>query len=759
MVLLGQYPSALGSTKAIQFQTPAKKITVSSDFGTSLKWWELEISKKPYSWYRSEVGLRMAENILSWQDKGTGWPLMNTVQEPFNGEKSRVGPWGKQAALVKATVNELRFLARAYTAVEDERYREAVLGGLDFILDAQQQAGGWPKSVSQKTDYYQLATFNDEVIPDLMTLLYEVSNSSDFRMIGEDHLQRVKEAYAKGLDFILKSQIEADGTLTAWAQQYDPVTIEPKPARAFEPAAISGGESAGVLHFLMGIRNPSAAVIRAVNAGAQWYREVQIDGLEVVRTEDDLVVKTNLDATPLWARFYEIDTNRPIFAGRDGVIRYNVSEIEAERRRGYAWYNTNGVKVLQRYAAWKHERKWDDFPPTNIDEANVRDYSLPDPLDIGSRRLMNSSSDWEKYCRPAVMKLFETHQHGRMPVTPVVVENEILEQDVPGMNGRSRRTQVRIGFPEHPEVSPIRLLINVPADAKGPVPTLLHISFTPNVLLFNEAGIDEGMAWNGRMQMQIPDRDALLLRDVHPERFIERGYGVATVYYGDIEPDFDHGGKYGVRSLFPASGARASDDWGSLGAWSWGLSRIVDYLQTDPAVDGKKIALSGVSRLGKAVIWAGAQDERIAMVIPMLSGEGGASISRRNFGETIADLTNPVRYDYWFAPRYQEYAGKADELPVDGHMLLALIAPRPVLQIVGNTDTWSDPMGEWVSAKAATPVYALYGKKGIEKEAELQAGQPILQDMGFFMHDGGHRVLPEDFDAILDFMDHHFGQH
>ncbi|PHN05918.1 pectate lyase [Flavilitoribacter nigricans] len=737
-------------------QQPLKKQSTSADPGRQLRWWQDEISKKPYSWYRSEEGLQMAENILSWQDEGTGWPLMSTVREPFTGDLSRVGPWGKRAALVKATVNELRFLARAYAAVEDERYRTALLGGLDFILNAQQETGGWPKSVSQKTGYYRYATYNDDVIPDLMTFLGEVLTAADFRTIGEEKMQAVKTAYASGLEFILNSQIRVEGKRTAWAQQYDPVSLEPRPARAFEPVAISGGESAAVLHFLMSIRKPAPEVEAAIEAGVAWYRQVQIDGLEVIRTEDDLRVKANSAAGPHWARFYEIGTNKPIFAGRDGVIRYQVGEIEAERRRGYAWYNTSGTKVLERYGEWRHERQWDDFPPTNTDESRVREYTLPDPLRMEDGRPVQDRTDWEQSRRPELLALFETHQHGKTPDTPVRVVPEVIEKDVPGMGGLSRRTQVRIGFPDHPEVSPIRLLINVPAEAKGPVPILLHISFTPNVLLFDEPGIDEGMAWSGRMQMRIPDRDALLLKDIHPELFLKKGYGLATVYYGDIEPDFDHGGQYGIRALFPSDGKRKPDEWGSIGAWSWGLSRIMDYLETDPAMDSRKVALSGVSRLGKTVIWAAAADERFAMAIPMLSGEGGAAISRRNYGETIADLTNPLRYHYWFAPRYEQYAGAAGELPVDGHLLLSLIAPRPVLQIVGSTDTWSDPMGEWVAARAAAPVYALYDREGITGGPEPELEKPLLLDMGFYMHEGGHRVLPGDFAAMLDFMDRHF---
>ncbi|MCB0535356.1 MAG: pectate lyase [Saprospiraceae bacterium] len=722
-----------------------------------LQWWKQDISKKPYTWYRSEEGREMAENILSWQDNGAGWPLMNTVREPYTGDASRIGPWGKKAALVKSTVNELRFLARGFAATQDERYRTALLGGLNFILDAQMDGGGWPQTYPEpKSSYSHYATYNDDVIPDLMTFLTEVLSASDFECIGAENRKRVQAATEKGLDFILKTQIQVDGKRTAWAQQYDPETLEPKPARAFEPAAISGGESATVLHFLMSIRKPSPEVQQAVEAGVQWYRDVQINGLELVRTDKDASVQSNPSAPPLWARYYEIETNTPIFAGRDGIIKHSLAEIEQERRRGYAWYNTGGTGVFERYKTWKYERNWDGLPPTNTDEEQVGAYTLPDPLRMQDGTPVTSVSAWEKQRRPEVLQLFEQYQYGQTPATSVNISYKVIEQNVPGMGGLSRRTQVRILFPDHPEVSPIRLLINVPANASGPVPTLLHISFTPNVLLFDEPGIDEGEAWNVRLQMRIPDREARLLKDVNPEHFIKHGYGVATVYYGDIEPDFDHGGTYGIRSMFKKSNDRAPDEWGSIGAWSWGLSRIVDYLQQDPAVDGAQIALSGVSRLGKTVVWAAARDQRIALAIPMLSGEGGAAISRRNYGETIADLTNPFRYDYWFAPNYAEYAFKPQELPVDGHMLLALIAPRPVLQITGSTDTWSDARGEWVSAQAAQPVFALYGRTGVGTEHDPGIGNRILQDMGFYMHDGGHTVLPEDYEVMTTFMDQHF---
>jgi len=320
-------------------------------------WWA-EISKKPDSFYGSEEGRRMAENILSWQDRGTGWPLMNTTREPFTGDVSKAGPWGTKAALIKATVNELRFLARAYRVTKDERYKQAVLGGLNFILSAQHPSGGWPHSYPLRmNDYSHYATFNDDMMPDLMALLQEVAMLPDFEFLGADNRKKAQHANDKGLDFILTTQIRVDGRRTGWAQQYDEVTFEPRPARVFEPVAISGGESASVLHYLMSIKNPSSQVVAAIEAGVQWYRNVQIDGLRLTQTKDDRIVTPDPSAPPIWARFYDIQTGRPIFVGRDGVIRDRLADIDQERRGGYAWYNFSGTGVFKRYATWQSERK------------------------------------------------------------------------------------------------------------------------------------------------------------------------------------------------------------------------------------------------------------------------------------------------------------------------------------------------------------------------------------------------------------------
>ena len=718
-------------------------------------WWA-DASRQPASFYQSEQGRQMAENILSWQQSNGGWPLMNTTREPFQGDPSRAGPWGTAAALVKASVNEIRFLARAYQATDDPRYQAAVIEGLDFIMEAQYPSGAWPRSYPLRDDYSRHGYFNDDVMADMMTFVREVSTSGDFALVGADNRERAQEAFDRGLDFVLKSQIEVNGQLTAWPQQADAVTYEPRAARAFEPVAISGGESASVLQMLMAIPKPSTEVIAAIEAGVRWYRDNRIDGLRVdtiAGEYPDRVVREDPDAPPLWARFYEIETGRPIFAGRDAVVRYAMVDIERERRAGYSWYNRSGAGVLRRYAAWQNERRWDDAPATNIDESLAGDYVLPPLLTLQDGATVTDRATWERRRRPEIMQLLAEHQYGVTPELDIDVTVEEVERDAAALDGLAQRTQVRIRFPDHPDGPVIRVMLHTPAEAQAAVATLLYLSFVPNIMITDAEGVDEGMAWSASLRAPVPDREATRVGSFDVRHFVERGYGVATVYYGDIYPDFSHGNRYGVASLFEARGQeREPTEWGAIGSWAWGLSRIMDYLETEPTVASDKVALAGVSRLGKTTLWAAAQDSRFAAVIPWLSGESGAALSRRNYGEMVADLTNPARYHYWFAPQYQDYAFRVDELPVDAHFVLAMIAPRPLLQIVGTEDTWSDPMGEWLAAQAAEPVWALYGKE-LAADAYPQPDQAALGDMSFLLHEGGHTTLPVDYETITDFLD------
>lgn len=201
--------------------------------------------------------------------------------------------------------------------------------------------------------------------------------------------------------------------------------------------------------------------------------------------------------------------------------------------------------------------------------------------------------------------------------------------------------------------------------------------------------------------------------------------------------------------------APAADEWGTIAAWAWGLSRVIDYLENDRAVDAKRIAITGVSRLGKTVLWAGANDPRIALVIASCSGEGGASLARRNYGETIAHLVAPGRYPYQFASNYAKYAKDPSQLAVDTHCLIDLLAPRPVLLQTANTDHWSDPKGEFLAALAARPVFALFGKQGPTTDEFPPVGQLVGDTLGYYLHAGGHGTIPSDWDIYLKFLAHH----
>lgn len=401
------------------------------------------------------------------------------------------------------------------------------------------------------------------------------------------------------------------------------------------------------------------------------------------------------------------------------------------------------------------------YPPTNIDETKVRAYTLPDPLTLQNGQKVRSVSEWESKRRPQIMKLLAGHMEGVTPKTAMKAAYELVDKGTPAMGGIATRQQVRIKLSNGKITRTIRVMLLLPAKAKGPVPTFLYLGFEPAVFVLDEPGLDIGMAWVASAKSRVPDRLANRVGNgLNLKPFLERGFGLAYVYYQDIDPDFAGGAPFGVRELFEAQEGRdrRPTEWGTVGSWAWGLSRVLDWLLTNKAVDGKRVAVGGASRLGKATIWCGAQDQRFAMVVPFISGEGGCSISRRNYGETIGDLMDPKRYPYWYAPIYDTYSKDVDRLPVDGHMLVAMVAPRPILQVCGSEDTWSDPKGEFIASLAAKPVWELYGKKGIDLTAYPRPGGKSLNDMGYFVHDGPHTVAPGDLLVAIEFMEKHWGR-
>ena len=394
--------------------------------------------------------------------------------------------------------------------------------------------------------------------------------------------------------------------------------------------------------------------------------------------------------------------------------------------------------------------------PVNYDESKVGTYTLPDPLVTTTGERVRDAATWTRVRRPEILRMFESIQFGKAPGRPDKVTVDRFDTGTPALGGKAIRRQTTLHFTDDRSGPKAELLAYVPADAKGPVPLLLQISFSPNASVVDDPGIKPGEMWSrDKKRVPAPPASAFGRVDVLP--FLANGIGFATLYYGDIEPDFKGGIPFGIRGRYlkPGQTEPAPDEWGAIAAWAWGLRRVMDYLETEPAIDAKRVALLGSSRLGKTVLWTGATDPRFAVIIASVSGESGAALSRRNYGETVRHMTDSTRYDYQFAHTYQSYGDRVNELPMDGHMLVSLIAPRPLLLQTGSTDLWSDPKGEYLSAVAASPVWKLLGMDGLSVDHYPAPGEPVLSTLGYSMHEGRHGILPYDWPVFLQFLQKH----
>ncbi len=308
--------------------------------------------QKSDDWYRSSEGKQITENILSWQSVAGSWPKnTDTTTKPFTGVPGKLHGTFDNGA----TTGELRFLARAFRANQDARCQRAFLKGLDHILQAQYPTGGWPQFYPPSTQYHRHITFNDGSMVRLMEFLREVATLPDYGFVDANRRRAAQTSFDRGVQCILKCQIVVSGRLTVWCAQHDELDYRPRSGRSYELVSLSGAESAGILRLLMSLDKPSPEVQRAVQAGASWFKSAKLTGIRQIKLDGNKVIVPDPKAPPLWARFYEIETNRPIFSGRDGVKQYDLKEIEAERRNGYSWYGEWGRGVAEDYAKWRDQ--------------------------------------------------------------------------------------------------------------------------------------------------------------------------------------------------------------------------------------------------------------------------------------------------------------------------------------------------------------------------------------------------------------------
>lgn len=392
----------------------------------------------------------------------------------------------------------------------------------------------------------------------------------------------------------------------------------------------------------------------------------------------------------------------------------------------------------------------------NYDEDAVPDYELPDPLVFEDGSAVAGQGDWPKR-RAEILALFEEHVYGRTPVgRPEGMRFELRQRIDPFLDGKAVLEEVRIRFTDNDEDPRIDLLVVKPKLPEGEkARTFLTLNFAGNHTLHPATEISLPESW---MRSRAEDRrDGLVVDDRATEKgrgarvsrwpvekIIDAGLAVASIYYGDIEPDFDGGFDQSVRSLFDPP---ADDEWGAIGAWAWGLSRAMDYLETDPQIDAARVGVFGHSRLGKTSLWAGAQDERFALVISNNSGCGGAALSRRAFGETVGRIN--TAFPHWFCRNFRDYNENESALPVDQHQLLALIAPRMVHVGSAEEDRWADPRGEFLSAYHAEPVWRLHGLGGLGVSEMPGIHEPVGDRVRFHLRAGPHKVIDYDWEQYI----------
>jgi len=395
------------------------------------------------------------------------------------------------------------------------------------------------------------------------------------------------------------------------------------------------------------------------------------------------------------------------------------------------------------------------------EESKIPVYQLPDILTRFNGSKVKSEKTWFKKQRPEIMGKFTEEVYGKVPGHLKISEVKVWETSDNALQGTAIRKQLSLYFKKGINTLEVNILMYLPKSATK-VPVFLGYNFNGNHSVNSDSAIRLTESWvendpsMGYINNRVTEQSRGLSADNWPvSEIIKAGYGLVTVYYGDIDPDKNDFSD-GIQPFFYKAGQAKPnpDEWGSIAAWAWGLSRVMDYLETDKLVDAKKVAVLGHSRLGKAALWAGANDQRFAIVISNESGCGGAALSKRIFGETVERI-NTV-FPHWFCDNFKKYNAKEDLLPVDQHMLLAAIAPRPLYVASAEGDQWADPKGEFLSAKYASDVYVLLGLKGLPVKEMPEVNHPVMGTIGYHIRSGKHDLTEYDWQQYLKFADMHF---
>ncbi len=395
--------------------------------------------------------------------------------------------------------------------------------------------------------------------------------------------------------------------------------------------------------------------------------------------------------------------------------------------------------------------------------------SLPEILKYSSGEEVTSVYEWENFRRQEILNLFASEVYGKFPESYLPgVKFKLTEKSENALRIRARRKQVNIEFrdPVKKENLKVNLLIYLPEKNEKPVPVILGYNFYGNHTIHSDPEILISDSWvrnnqEFHIENNIADERSRGVRISRwpVEYIVSRGYGIATIYYGDIDPDFDDGFNNGLHKFLDEKYLEqySNDGAGSISAWAYGLSVAMDYMETDPDINNEQVVVFGHSRLGKASLWAGAMDQRFSMVISNNSGCGGAALSMRKMGETVKAIND--RFPHWFCDNFTHYNDREEELPVDQHMLLALIAPRALYIASAQEDNWADPYGEQLSALLAGEVYELYGKSVYLLKDKATVNFPVKTgSVGYHLRSGPHDVRAYDWEQYLDFMDYHFGR-